>query len=302
MADAESVPVPFFKKAKRRPGASTARVKPIESSPPPGSSTLGGDSTGQEDAIAKSEVVRPTQRVKPKILSQGTKRKRDDSALDDDPSTNRGASDMAVGVNYTSSYGASDSLADLQAQEHAEFLALKAKKARLDAGETLSDIDGTGSGLNDGLYHGEKAYGNVLGKRDETAKPRAQRIGPQRNMNSTIRTVTMIDYQPDVCKDYKGGVVIIPLREQTTDRLCCAQKLDTAASVIHANSCTIEGHTYRAGNSIRLHHQVQILSHLPHERDCISLKTQTRTTVTIQTRTRKSRLPASSVENRTRTP
>ena len=143
-------------------------------------------------------------RVKAKILSQGTKRKRDDVALDDDPSGGKGASDLAVGVNYTSSYGVSESLANLQSEEHAEYLALKSKKARLDAGEKLSDIDGTGEGLNDGLYHGEKAYGNVLGKRDETAKPRAQRIGPQRNMNSTIRTVTMIDYQPDVCKDYKG--------------------------------------------------------------------------------------------------
>jgi RING finger protein 113A len=204
MADAESVPVPFFKKAKKRPNASAARVKPVERSPPPGSATLGGNSTGPEETITKSEVIRPTQRVRPKILSQGTKRKRDDSAFENDPSGEMGSSDLAVGVNFTSSYGVSETLANLQSEEHAEFLALKSKKARLDAGEKLSDIDGTGAGLNDGLYHGEKAYGNVLGKRDETAKPRAQRIGPQRNMNNTIRTVTMIDYQPDVCKDYKG--------------------------------------------------------------------------------------------------
>jgi RING finger protein 113A len=119
-----------------------------------------------------------------------------------------GSSDLAVGVNFTSSYGVSETLANLQSEEHAEFLALKSKKARLDAGEKLSDIDGTGAGLNDGLYHGEKAYGNVLGKRDETAKPRAQRIGPQRNMNNTIRTVTMIDYQPDVCKG--EGILRVP--------------------------------------------------------------------------------------------
>ncbi|KAL0575685.1 RNA-splicing factor [Marasmius crinis-equi] len=29
------------------------------------------------------------------------------------------------------------------------------------------------------------------------------RVGPQRSNNSTIRTVTIVDYQPDVCKDYK---------------------------------------------------------------------------------------------------
>ena len=204
MEDAGSVPVPFFKKAKKRPGTSTARIKPVGDSPPPGPPTLGSGNTGPEETTTKSQVVRPTQRVKPRILSQGTKRKRDDSTLDDNLSGGKGASDIAIGVNYTASYGASETLANLQADEHAEFLALKSKKARLDAGETLSEIDGTGAGLNDGLYHGEKAYGNVLGKRDETAKPRAQRIGPQRNMNNTIRTVTMIDYQPDVCKDYKG--------------------------------------------------------------------------------------------------
>jgi len=29
------------------------------------------------------------------------------------------------------------------------------------------------------------------------------RTGPVRSNNSTIRTVTIVDYQPDVCKDYK---------------------------------------------------------------------------------------------------
>jgi RING finger protein 113A len=32
--------------------------------------------------------------------------------------------------------------------------------------------------------------------------PKAMRVGPQRS-TSTIRTVTIVDYQPDVCKDYK---------------------------------------------------------------------------------------------------
>jgi RING finger protein 113A len=33
--------------------------------------------------------------------------------------------------------------------------------------------------------------------------PKARRVGPQRS-TTTIRTVTIVDYQPDVCKDYKG--------------------------------------------------------------------------------------------------
>ena len=34
--------------------------------------------------------------------------------------------------------------------------------------------------------------------------PKAMRVGPQRS-TTTIRTVTIVDYQPDVCKDYKGN-------------------------------------------------------------------------------------------------
>jgi len=36
--------------------------------------------------------------------------------------------------------------------------------------------------------------------------PKSMRVGPQRTSN-TIRTVTITDYQPDVCKDYKGAFV-----------------------------------------------------------------------------------------------
>jgi len=40
----------------------------------------------------------------------------------------------------------------------------------------------------------------MIKKREEV--PKAARVGPQRSTN-TIRTVTLVDYQPDVCKDYK---------------------------------------------------------------------------------------------------
>jgi RING finger protein 113A len=41
--------------------------------------------------------------------------------------------------------------------------------------------------------------------------PKAMRVGPQRS-TSTIRTVTIIDYQPDVCKDYKGKLLFFCAR------------------------------------------------------------------------------------------
>lgn len=56
---------------------------------------------------------------------------------------------------------------------------------------------------DDGLYRGQKAYKSHLQKNKEV--PKAMRVGPQRASGSTIRTVTITDYQPDVCKDYKGA-------------------------------------------------------------------------------------------------
>ena len=56
---------------------------------------------------------------------------------------------------------------------------------------------------DDGLYRGQKAYKSHIRKNQEV--PKAMRVGPQRSNNSTIRTVTIVDYQPDVCKDYKGA-------------------------------------------------------------------------------------------------
>ncbi|KDQ07171.1 hypothetical protein BOTBODRAFT_39005 [Botryobasidium botryosum FD-172 SS1] len=47
----------------------------------------------------------------------------------------------------------------------------------------------------------EQAQSKRIKKREDDI-PKAMRVGPVRN-TSTIRTVTVIDYQPDVCKDYK---------------------------------------------------------------------------------------------------
>jgi len=53
----------------------------------------------------------------------------------------------------------------------------------------------------DGLYHGTASYKRHIKKDKEI--PKAMRVGPQKS-NNTIRTVTIMDFQPDVCKDYKG--------------------------------------------------------------------------------------------------
>lgn len=81
----------------------------------------------------------------------------------------------------------------LQGDEAAEMLAKRQRKETSDDEEEVPD---------DGLYRGQKAYASHIKKNKEV--PKAMRVGPQRASGSTIRTVTIVDYQPDVCKDYKG--------------------------------------------------------------------------------------------------
>ena len=77
-------------------------------------------------------------------------------------------------------------------EEALEMLAKRRKKDTSDDEEVADD----------GMYHGQKAYQSHIKKSKEI--PKSMRVGPQRASGSTIRTVTIVDYQPDVCKDYKG--------------------------------------------------------------------------------------------------
>lgn len=48
---------------------------------------------------------------------------------------------------------------------------------------------------DDGLYHGKAGLAHKL--------PKA--FGPIKGGPGNVRTITIVDYQPDVCKDYKGS-------------------------------------------------------------------------------------------------
>lgn len=92
---------------------------------------------------------------------------------------------------------------ELAAEEAEEIEEELRRKRRRDENDGYDpDEDAKDSASKDGLYRGSKAYQTMIKKREEV--PKAARVGPQKS-NSTIRTVTLFDYQPDVCKDYKGG-------------------------------------------------------------------------------------------------
>lgn len=172
---AEPAPtVPFFKK-KSRARPATARQRSASPSGEAGSSTSAGPS--------KSEVVLPKKRQAFNPLIQGTKRVRTDN--DDGPD-----------VQWRAGQGITREEAELEleamdGEEAAEVLRKAARDAERDE---LPD---------DGQYRGQASYKNHIKKREGGEPPKAMRIGPQRGSN-TIKTVTVVDYQPDVCKDYKG--------------------------------------------------------------------------------------------------
>ncbi|KAF9078053.1 hypothetical protein BDP27DRAFT_1207868 [Rhodocollybia butyracea] len=184
------VNVPFFKKKGSRPTTSRKR----SASPGTSSSSI---AQSVPSASSKSQVVLPGKKGgTSSLLSAGTKRKISEREYDynntdivDTPTKDDGPD-----VKWSSAGSHLHTARDILAGDEAEEILAKRRKAEA----VDDDID---DGPDDGLYKGQKGYKSHLQKNKEV--PKAMRVGPQRNTSSTIRTVTIVDYQPDVCKDYK---------------------------------------------------------------------------------------------------
>jgi RING finger protein 113A len=183
----EQINVRFFKKkGKARP--TTTRKRSIS---PTASSSTGQPST------SKSEVVLPAKRETSSLLTAGTKRT---SSLRNELDDSEGPKRDGPDVKWTAAGSHSNAAMEIIAgDEVEELLAKRRRKAREEAG-----LDDQGV-PDDGQYHGQAAYKHHVKKTTEVSK--AKRVGPQRSTN-TIRTVTIVDYQPDVCKDYKGSFTV----------------------------------------------------------------------------------------------
>ncbi|KIY70628.1 hypothetical protein CYLTODRAFT_441843 [Cylindrobasidium torrendii FP15055 ss-10] len=166
--------VAFFKKSKGRPQATRKRsVSPPASGP-----------------AVKTTVVHPSKKNATNLLSAGTKRKRPED--DDEENPRRDGPDVQYNADSSHQQAAMDILAgdELDALEERKRL----RKEQLANGAPVLEED-------DGQYHGQAAYRSHL-KKSTKETPKAMRQGPQKG-SSTIRQVTIVDYQPDVCKDYK---------------------------------------------------------------------------------------------------
>ena len=174
-----SVPVVAFKKGpSRRPKQTRKR-----STPPP------DDASILDPSQPSSSVVRPEKKSLVNPLVQGTKRRRD---LNDD--------DAPGGLDEFD-YKADESLtsrADSYATRSADYDLEAGGSASIDGKKVKLNEDGD---IDDGLYRGQAAYRTTINKRTDALDTK-MKTGPIR-ATANIRTITLVDYQPDVCKPYK---------------------------------------------------------------------------------------------------
>lgn len=190
--------VPFFKK-RTKGRAATARVR--DTSPTAGAST----STSAAPPTA-SDVVIPTKKQHSSLFIQGSstkKRRKVGADADDADASNTNRDGPSVNWSSLGSRARLEAGMELAAEEAEEMEEELRRKRRRDENDGYDpDEDAKDSLSKDGKYRGQKGYQTLIRKKEEV--PKAARVGPQKS-NNTIRTVTLVDYQPDVCKDYKGA-------------------------------------------------------------------------------------------------
>ncbi|KAK9238318.1 hypothetical protein V1525DRAFT_401226 [Lipomyces kononenkoae] len=191
--------VPFFKKPSSAKFANARRRR--DGAPDPGlrSSSPSSSDRSDESDTDKSAITATT------AASLSKKRKRTGGISDTITSTSNGPSKresdgrsaavpLAVEHKSTGSTSVSN-LTDVtktSAMFDEEFLLGKKKKS------DNAEIKDTETRGQDGVYTGMANYKKFITPRETLAK----KIGPVK-APSNIRSSTVTDYQPDVCKDYK---------------------------------------------------------------------------------------------------
>ncbi|KOS15676.1 spliceosomal zinc finger-containing protein [Malassezia pachydermatis] len=95
----------------------------------------------------------------------------------------------------------------IRAVERANTSALNANTNKDDAARSANDWDvqeemASFQSNDDGKYRGMAGYAKYTQERDDGSSAKFKAKGPIK-APANVRTVTVVDYQPDVCKDYK---------------------------------------------------------------------------------------------------
>jgi len=168
-----------FKKGKGRGRPGGLRKRSL--SPSASASTSASQAADPEP----SAVVQSTRKQAANHLIQGTggfkrrKQEADDAALLTDEEEGEGKD--GFGVKYSSKTVRERRRSSSPPAE----VSMNAPAAKVEVAD-------------DGLYRGAAAQRNNV----------AKSFGPIKGGPSNVRTITLVDYQPDVCKDYKGKPVL----------------------------------------------------------------------------------------------
>ena len=180
MSETPSVPFLFSKRPRSRPSA--LRKRPLESE-----SALAPETN---DEPSTSEVVSTSKKAVMNHLVQGTgaslaKRRRAEQELSEVLSE-----EEEVLPSFEVRHGNTKRERRRSSSPPAEISA-ESIKAAAQAKLVNTPLD---PAKDDGLYRGSAGAAHKL--------PKA--FGPVKGGPGNVRTITMVDYQPDVCKDYKG--------------------------------------------------------------------------------------------------
>lgn len=174
-------PVTFIKKSRSRPA--NARQRPREDHEPSSASISANPGANGNDAEPlESSVKRASKRKGLGVLgaqSAGYKSKRtkvDSDSEEEDDGLGVAAKDFRVNFSTSTAANATGQSEEVRSGDDAARITDLLQK-------------------DDGLYHGSKNYKSQL----PTGSSKYGAVaGP-----SNVRTITITDYQPDVCKDYK---------------------------------------------------------------------------------------------------
>jgi RING finger protein 113A len=190
----------LFKKKSRAPRSLRKR------SVSPGGAAEGASAEASSSTAATSEstVVQRKARRTHNPLGASTGRKRAKLDLSSDESDD-GAADVAPAHHLDRLKPSAGRGSDLAGHSWASGNGF-ADPADAARGQIAFGIEQAPAGEKesnaDGVYRGAAAYDSYVAKRDDGRAGAQKATGPIRQ-TANVRTITVTDYQPDVCKDYK---------------------------------------------------------------------------------------------------
>lgn len=167
MSSAEPARISFKKKGKGRPAALRKR-------------SLSPSATAEPE---QSAVIQSTRKAAANHLIQGTgssKRRKQEDELD--------------GVSSDEDEAKLKEANSFIVNHSAGTVRPRRRSSSPPAEVMIQSLEKVEAGEDDGLYRGSAKQQHNLPKS----------FGPIKGGPSNVRTITLVDYQPDVCKDYKG--------------------------------------------------------------------------------------------------